>query len=141
VYVIFIEIGEWNLTGISALDKYRQPEEDSTLDRLLDLDDEILVMGQGYWVEIHATRVPPTPEKSHGIDYSLCLFDPDGERLVGYDNAHAVRVKARSRKRTATYDHVHKRKRVKPYRYSNAETLVNDFWTDVERILKERGIP
>jgi hypothetical protein len=129
------------LTEISAADKWRKPKDDSTLYLLLDLDGEILEMGQGYWVEIHATRIPPTPEKPHGIDYSLCLFDPKDRCLVRYDNAHPIRVNARSRKRTTTSDHVHRRKEVKPYSYSNAETLVSDFWTDVERILKKRGIP
>jgi len=36
------------------------------------------------------TRVPSSREKPHGIDYSLTLHGPDGERLVGFDNAHPV---------------------------------------------------
>lgn len=30
-------------------------------------------------------------ERPHGLSYSLVLRAPDGERLVGYDNAHPVR--------------------------------------------------
>ena len=36
-------------------------------------------------VRFVVTRVPVSPEKPHGIDYSLTLHGPDGERLVGFD--------------------------------------------------------
>jgi hypothetical protein len=42
------------------------------------------------------TRVPVSPEKPHGIDYSLTLHGPDGERLVGFDNAHPVAKRKRA---------------------------------------------
>ena len=29
-------------------------------------------------------------EKPHGLDYSLALHGPDGERVVGFDNAHPI---------------------------------------------------
>ena len=65
---------------------------DPTLDVLLDLDGQILVVDPegGHWVGFVVRRVPVTPEKPHGIDYSLTLHGPDGERLVGFDNAHPV---------------------------------------------------
>jgi hypothetical protein len=34
------------------------------------------------------TRLPVSLEKPHGVDYSLTLHGPEGERLVGFDNAH-----------------------------------------------------
>jgi hypothetical protein len=34
---------------------------------------------------------PVRPEKPHGPDYSLTLHDGDGERLLGFDNAHPIR--------------------------------------------------
>jgi hypothetical protein len=130
-----------NLTRLSAVDKYTTQREDSSLHRLLDLDSEIMEVGKGYWVAISAVRVPPTPTKPHGIDYSLCLLDPGGDRLICYDNSHSVSVgSGPSRKRSKTNDHKHERKSVKPYEYTNAETLMEDFWKDVERILKEEGI-
>ena len=86
--------------------------------------------------------VPPTPDKPHGIDYSLCLLGPDGRRLVCYDNAHPVSVgRGPGKKKSKTSDHKHERTKVKPYDYEDAETLVQDFWTDVERVLKEEGVP
>jgi hypothetical protein len=115
--------------------------DDSSLARLLDLDGEIMEVGGGYWVEIRARRVPPTAAKPHGIDYALSLFSADGKRLVGYDNAHPVATaRAPSRKKRETRDHRHVRTTTKPYAYADAETLLQDFWTDVERILKEEGI-
>jgi Family of unknown function (DUF6516) len=64
----------------------------STLDVLHDLDGQVLVVDPvgGHWVRFTVTRVPASPEKPHGIDYSLTLHGPDGERLVGFDNAHLV---------------------------------------------------
>lgn len=99
-------------------------------------------VGQGYWVELRARKVRPTPEQPHGIDYALCLLSPDGSRLVCYDNAHPISVgSGPGKKRTKTSDHKHARTTVKPYDYSDAETLLLDFWTDVERVLKEEGVP
>jgi hypothetical protein len=68
--------------------------QDATLDTLLDLDGQKFLLGdQGeFRVEMAARRVPPSSGKPHGIDYSLVLIGPKGQRLVGYDNAHPVRV-------------------------------------------------
>jgi hypothetical protein len=65
---------------------------DSTLDVLLDFDGQILVVDPrgGHWIRFVVTPVPVSPEKPHGIDYSLTLHGPKGERLVGFDNAHPV---------------------------------------------------
>jgi hypothetical protein len=117
-------------------------KEDPSLQRLLDLDGDIMEVGGGFWVEFRARRVPPTAAKPHGIDYSLSLLGPDGKRLVAYDNAHPVSIgRAPSAKRSRTADHRHARTSVSPYDYADAETLLHDFWTDVERALKEEGIP
>jgi hypothetical protein len=52
---------------------------DPTLDGLLDLNGEVLVVDPGgHWVQFVVTRVPVSPEKPHGIDYSLTLHGPDG---------------------------------------------------------------
>jgi hypothetical protein len=61
---------------------------DPTLNVLLDLDGQILVVDPegGHWVRFVVTRVAVSPEKPHGIDYSLTLHGPDDERLVGFDN-------------------------------------------------------
>jgi hypothetical protein len=80
--------------------------------------------------------VPVSQEKPHGIDYSLTLHGPDGERLVGFDNAHPV---ARH-KRGAPQDHRHRLRTIRAYAYRDAATLLADFWTTVDAVLRERGV-
>lgn len=111
---------------------------DPSLDALLDLDGTVLVVDPdgGHWVKFVVTGVPASPEKPHGLDYSLTLHGPDGARLVGFDNAHPVgRVK-----RGEPQDHRHRLRTVRPYDYENAGTLLADFWTEVDAVLKERGV-
>lgn len=67
-------------------------EEDQTIETLLLLDgtryviDEIL----GLWVKFEAKKVSPTTDRPHGIRYSLTLHDRTNERIIGFDNAHAI---------------------------------------------------
>jgi hypothetical protein len=57
-------------------------KHDSALDTLLELDGITLVVDPqgGHWVRFVITRVPPTQEKPHGLDYSLTLHARSGER-------------------------------------------------------------
>jgi predicted transcriptional regulator len=64
-----------------------------------------------HWVRFVVTRVPVSREKPHGIDYSLTLHGSDGERLVGFDNAHPV---ARQ-KRGEPQNHRHRLRTIRPY--------------------------
>jgi Family of unknown function (DUF6516) len=88
----------------------------------------------GYWVRFVATRVPVSPKKPHGIDYSLTLHGPEGERLVGFDNAHPVARQRRGRQQ----DHRHRLRSIRPYEYRDAATRVADFWAMVDAVLRER---
>jgi len=65
---------------------------DRTIDTLLDLDGLVLVIDPAgkHWVKFTARRVPLSSARPHGIAYSLTLHDEEGNRLVGFDNAHAV---------------------------------------------------
>ncbi len=114
------------------------PTRDHTLDVLLELDGEVFVVDPagGHWVKFVVTRVPASTEKPHGLDYSLTLHGPDGERLIGFDNAHAVAHHHAG----APYDHRHRRRHVRPYAYHDAVTLLRDFWDAVDRMLIERGV-
>ncbi len=108
---------------------------DRTLDVLLDLDGQVLVVDPegGHWVRFVVTRVPVSPEKPHGLDYSLTLHGLD---LVGFDNAHPV---ARQ-KRGEPQDHRHRLRTIRPYEYQDAATLLADFWETVDAVLRERGV-
>jgi len=111
---------------------------DPSLDTLLDLDGLTLVVDPegGHWVRFVVTKVKPSAEKPHGLDYSLTLHGRDGERLMGFDNAHPVG----KQRRGGRQDHRHRIRVVKPYDYSDAATLLADFWTEVDAVLKERGV-
>lgn len=113
-------------------------KHDPSLDTLLDLDGQVLVVDPegGHWVKFVVTRVPVGPEKPHGLDYALTLHGPGGERLAGFDNAHPVG----RRKRGQPLDHRHRFRSVRPYEYQDAATLLADFWTLVDAVLKERGV-
>jgi Family of unknown function (DUF6516) len=101
---------------------------------LLDLDGQVLVVDPegGHWVRFVVTRVPASPEKPHGIDYSLTLHGPDGDRLVGFDNAHPVGGR--------THDHRHRLRTIRAYECRDAATLLADFWSTVDAVLRERGV-
>ena len=126
------------MTKLSSDDKY-DPEE--SLQRLLDLNGEIMDIGEGYWVKFDVHKIEPDEKRPHGIAYSLCLFSPDDERLVCFDNAHPVTVgSGPSKKQTEISDHVHVGAKIKPYAYSDAEELMADFWQAVETVLNAKGV-
>lgn len=113
---------------------------DPGLDTLLLLDGERFVIEGEFWVRFEVKQVPPSPEKPHGLDYSLTLHDSTNRRLLGFDNAHPIREGSGPGARTRIeYDHQHKGKRVRFYEYSNAFDLLTDFWNEVDLILKERS--
>ena len=70
------------------------------------------------------------------LDGQVLVVDPDGERLVGFDNAHP----GGRRKRGEPQDHRHRLWSIRPYEYQDAATLLADFWTLVDAVLKERGV-
>jgi len=111
-------------------------QRDPSLDALLDLDGQVLVIdGAGYWVRFVVHQVRVVAQKPHGLDYTLTMHAPDGERLVGFDNAHQVAGPRRDE-----LDHKHRLKTVRPYDYRDAASLVADFWADVEAVMRERGV-
>jgi len=116
---------------------------DASLDTLLDLDGQVFVVDpEGrHWVRFVVRRVTATEAKPHGLDYSLTLHGPDGERLVGFDNAHRVRrASGPGGKAGPALDHRHRLKTVRPYDYQDAAALLADFWAAVDEMLRRRGV-
>ena len=116
---------------------------DPSLDALLDLDGQVLVIDPEtrHWVRFVVTQVPVSEEKPHGLDYSLTLHGPNGERLVGFDNAHPVRTSAGpGGKRQGPQDHKHRLTTVRPYDCRDAASLLEDFWREVDSVLAQRGV-
>jgi len=114
---------------------------DSGIDTLLDLNGHVIDQGSGYWLKIEAWRVDPVPEIPHGVRYALTLHNPQGERILGYDNAHSVRLRQKFKYvgQVPTYDHKHRHAGDKglPYECQDAYQLLKDFFADVDRTLQE----
>ena len=107
---------------------------------LLDLHDQVIDQEDGYWVKIEVWEVATSKDIPHGIRYSLTLHAPNGRRLLGYDNAHAVRAKgSRFSGRRMPFDHRHRHVADKgiPYTFRDAYQLLADFFAEVDSVLKE----
>ncbi|WP_419656598.1 hypothetical protein Dvar_56950 [Desulfosarcina variabilis str. Montpellier] len=118
---------------MTAIDD-NSPDDYGNLETLLDLDGEIFMMDAGYWVKFEAKRVSPSPRIPHGIRYSLTLHDRKNVRVVGFDNAHAIKPKGRKRYsgQKVTWDHKHQIESVTPYEFESVDQLLIDFWAAVE---------
>jgi hypothetical protein len=116
---------------------------DPTLGFLLAFDGRIHYLEEGYWIKFEINRVEPAKARPHGLSYSLTLHAPDGTRLVGFDNAHGVPAPgSRFKKRPPASDHWHRTEADpgRPYAFKDADTLLQDFFCEVRRVLSERGV-
>jgi hypothetical protein len=115
---------------------------DPGLENLLELDGVTYeIHEQGYWVKFEVKRTAVSKQRPHGISYSFTMHAASGKRLIGFDNAHAARSSAGpGGRRKAVFDHWHRLNYVRPYEYRDAETLIADFWTAVDELLRKRGI-
>ena len=116
---------------------------DHGLEFLLAFNGRIHHLEKGYWLKFEITRVETTSERPHGLSYSFTLHAPDGMRLVGCDNAHNVSgAGSRFKQRGKAIDHCHRseKDRGRPYEFKDAETLIDDFFDEIERVLLERGV-
>ncbi len=113
-------------------------------DYFLDLDRQSIAYDSGYWATFRVSAVCPSEGRPHGIQYSLSLHDENGDRLLGYNNAHAVDVAkgpARKSKRPKAFDHINRRGRKPvPHAFTTPFKLLEDFFTDVDKILREEGV-
>ena len=114
---------------------------DIGLDTLLDLDGSILEQDARLLDEDRGAAVPMSQHAPHGIRYSLTLHDKYGTRVLGYDNAHAVKPpkKFKFAGQRLPYDHRHRTSSDKgvPYAFETAHRLLEDFFLEVDRVIKE----
>jgi len=116
---------------------------DHSLELLLDLDGLQFAQEGGYWIKYEISDVAKTPERPHGIKYSLTLHDPQGERIFGIDNAHRPKKRsgpAAKSKRPKVANHLHRGGRAYAYEFKGAETLLADFDKGVNAALKRTGV-
>lgn len=112
---------------------------DTALDALLLLDGEIFPMNNGFWTKIETYQVQPNEHIPHGVRYSLTLHDQHNTRVLGFDNAHAIKPERKKYGcRKITWDHKHQREKIAPYEYESAGQLLEDFWTAVEQVINEK---
>ena len=116
---------------------------DSELELLLSLDGAAYEMVPGVVVEFAVRRTKVTPQRPHGISYALVLRPKTGgQPWVRFDNAHAIEQRGKGRTR-AVYDHWHRttQDEGRPYEFTTAMQLLDDFWREVKRTLDEEDIP
>jgi hypothetical protein len=129
----------YSMTG----DDMGRREPDYGLEFLLAFDGRIHHLEGGYWLKFEIKLVETTADRPHGLSYSFTLHAPDGARLIGFDNAHGVPAAgSRFKRRPDATDHWHRTENDpgRPYAFTDAEMLIDDFFNEVERVLSERGI-
>lgn len=142
-YVRYLAVGQGSLRSDDIYHRMIQYViyTDLGISTLVELHDQIIDQGNGYWIKIEAWQVAATPDTPHGIRYSLTLHEPYGKRILGYDNAHAVKPpkKFKYAGTKLPYDHKHRHVSDKgvPYEFRDAHQLLADFFTEVDRVLKE----
>lgn len=115
---------------------------DYGLELLLDYHGRVIYLDGGYSMRFSIRRTAVTPERPHGITYSFTLHDQRNQRVIGFDNAHGVGPLGRNATRPTAYDHRHvaPHDTGRPYRFTDAATLLSDFFDACERYLDDRGI-
>jgi len=112
--------------------------KNAELTTLLDLNGQSYWI-KNYWVKLEAHQVTKSGHRPHGIKYSLTLHDRNNTRILGFDNAHAIKKRGRRPKkytgRIVTWDHVHKKNKVERYLFTSASQLLKDFWYTANRII------
>lgn len=117
--------------------------DDHTLEFLLAFDGRVHHLEEGYWIKFAIRKIAATAARPHGLSYSFTLHAPDGRRLVGFDNAHTVAASgSRFKQRPKASDHWHRTEHDpgKPYEFKDADTLLQDFFREVRRVLGEHGV-
>jgi hypothetical protein len=121
----------------------RRRSSEETLEFLLAFDGRIHLYGSGHFLRFEIKRVMPSRVRPHGLRYSFTLHAPGGARLLGFDNAHRVAaVSGRFKRRSVVADHWHRTSDDpgRPYAFRDAETLLEDYFREVQRVLAEHGV-
>ncbi len=117
---------------------------DSEIELLLALHGSSFEMAPGIIVEFVAQRAAITPERPHGLRYALVLRHRGGDQpWLRFDNAHGVGTGSTGyRRKRLAYDHWHQTEtdEGRPYNFTTAVQLLDDFWREVKRVLDEKGI-
>jgi hypothetical protein len=119
------------------------PYREETLLTLLAYDGLVYVLECQYWLKFSVRAVEPTDRVPHGVAYSFTLHTSDGERVLGFDNAHPIpRLGNQHLAAPVASDHWHRdgTDPGRPYAFVSAEQLITDFFSAVEKRLSELGL-
>lgn len=123
--------------GFDALPEYQ-------FELLLGYDGRRHILESGHFLKFEVRRIEPSVRVPHGLAYSLTLHAPEGQRLVGFDNAHLVSHSG-SRFVAAPVQADHWHRTVddpgRPYAFASVEQLLVDFFDEVERTLRDLHVP
>lgn len=114
-----------------------------TLEWLLDYDGRRHFFASGHFLKFEIRLVEQSDQVPHGIAYSFTFHDPEGTRLLGFDNAHPVKhAGGKHVKAKPEADHWHRtiNDDGRPYTFITVEQLLEDFFTEVEKIREKQGI-
>lgn len=113
------------------------------LEWLLDYDGRRHFFASGHFLKFEIRLVAQSGQVPHGIAYSFTFHDPEGTRLLGFDNAHpALHTGGRFVKAKVEADHWHRtiNDEGRPYTFVSVEQLLEDFFTEVETICEAQSI-
>src|SRR4051794_17714545 len=106
------------------------------IERLIAYDRRRYWLANGWSIRLRARSIAVTEGRPNGVKYSLTLHDESGKRLLGFDNAHGV-------PRAEAFDHRHrfrKTEEMRPYSYSDGDTLIADFFIEARRACQTEGV-
>ena len=102
------------------------------------------VLESGHFLKFEVRCVCKSERVPHGIAYSFTLHARNGQRLLGFDNAHPVAHQGgRFVRPPAASDHWHRNSDDggRPYAFVSVERLLEDYFAAVEQTLKTLGVP
>ncbi|MDP6428118.1 MAG: DUF6516 family protein [Rhodospirillales bacterium] len=115
---------------------------DHTLENLLDYHGRTHFLQNGYSLQFDIWKVTKTVSRPYGIRYSFTVHDPDNHRILCFDNAHEVGIRAKFGFKPKQHDHWHRDgdKDIQLYDFVDAEKLLVDFFDAAENKLAQLGI-
>ena len=111
---------------------------------LLGYDGKVCVLTSGYWLKFEVRRVAQSKAIPHGLAYAFTLHEPEGMRILGFDNAHPVpHAGSAFIAPPVAADHWHRDEgdAGRPYQFVDADTLVVEFFNAVQAKLSALGLP
>lgn len=110
---------------------------------LLDYNGRRHFFASGHFLKFEIRLIEKSDQVPHGIAYSFTFHNPEGTRLLGFDNAHSVpHSGGRYVKPKIEADHWHRMSddAGRPYAFVSVEQLLEDFFAEVEKICEKQGI-